>query len=65
MNDVKSQYTGKVPSVHDYSKVTSTTKSEITSIVEQDARSEFKNKEEEKAAFLATARRNAAIMFAK
>ena len=65
MNDVKSQYTGKVTSVHESSKVTSTTKSEITSIVEQDTRSEFKNKEEEKAAFLATARRNAAIMFAK
>ena len=65
MKEMKSQYTGNITSQHASSKITSTTNSDITSKYESATYSEFKNKEEEKAAFLATAKRNAARMFAK
>lgn len=65
MNEIKSQYTGKITSEHPSLKINSTTKSDITSKAELEAKSEFKDKEEERAAFLTTAKRNAAIMFAK
>ncbi len=65
MNEIKSQYAGKITSEHPAQKITSTTKSTIISKADLDARSEFKDKEEERAAFLTTAKRNAGIMFAK
>lgn len=65
MNEIRSQYTGKITSEHPLQKITSTTKSDIASKADLDVRSEFKNKEEERAAFLTTAKRNAGIMFAK
>lgn len=65
MNDTRSQYTGKITSEHPSQKITSTTKSNITSKSELDVSSEFKDKAEERAAFLTTAKRNAANMFAK
>ena len=65
MNEIKSQYDGKITSEHSSPEITSMTKSTITSKVDLDIRSEFRNKEEEKAAFLATARRNASLLVAK
>ena len=65
MNEIRSQYNGKITSEHPSQKITSTTKSDFTSKADLDVRSEFKDKEEERAAFLTTAKRNAAIMFAK
>jgi hypothetical protein len=65
MNDIKSQYDGKITSEHSSPEITSITKSAIESKVDLNIQSEFENKEEEKAAFLATARRNASLMFAK
>lgn len=65
MNEIRSQYTGKITSEHPSQKIMSTTKSNITSKAELDVRSEFKDKEEERTAFLTTAKRNAGIMFAK
>ena len=65
MNEIKSQYDGKITSEHSSPEITSMTTSAITSKTDLDIRSEFKNKEEEKAAFLATARRNASLLVAK
>ena len=65
MNEMRSQYTGKITSEHPSRKMTSTTKSDFTSKADLDIRSEFKDKEEERTAFLTTSKRNAAVMFAK
>ena len=65
MNEIKSQYDGKITSEHSSPEITSMTTSAITSKTDLDIRSEFRNKEEEKAAFLATARRNASLLVAK
>lgn len=65
MNEIRSQYKGKITSEHSSQKITGGTKSNLTSKADLDARSEFKDKEEERTTFLTTAKRNAAIMFAK
>lgn len=65
MNEKKSLYTGKITSAHSSPTITSTTNSKIMSKAGISARSEFRDEAEERAAFLTTAKRNAAIMFAK
>ena len=65
MDEKKSQYTGKITSAHPSPKITSTTNSTFVSKAGIDARSDFRDRAEERAAFLTTAKRNAAILFAK
>ena len=65
MNDIKSLYSGKITSEHPSQGITSITSSDIESQTDLNVRSEFKDRDEERAAFLATAKRNAGIMFTK
>lgn len=64
MSNINSQYKGKLVSMHEGSKMTSTTVSDLKSKTDLHVISDAEAAAE-RAAFLTTAKRNASIMFAK
>ena len=64
MNNIKSLYNGKITSEHQTAEITSKTPSDFVSKTELNVYSDIEESTEREA-FLATAKRNAALMFSK